>query len=1134
MLYFSFLSLNEALLVTFLKTPTYKQFLRKPLLTLVFSLFALGLSAQFYNGSNMTFGKNRVQYNEFLWLYYKFPDFDTYYYLNGQELAQFAARYANDQIPLMESKIESGLDKRIQFIVFNNLTDLKQSNIGLLTETSYNTGGITHIIGSKVFLYFDGNHVNFQKQIRSGIAEVLFNQMMFGGTLGQQVKSSTFFSIPDWYRIGIISYLSNEWDVEFDNRVRDGILSGRYNKVNNLAGKDAVYAGHSLWRYIAMLYGRAAVSNIIHMTSVSNSINKGFLYVIGLPFKSVIEEWKNFYKKENEQYVNNEVHPQTLLPIKFKKDVVYGRPTISPFGKYLAYTSNELGKYKIFLYNLETGKKKKLLKNGVMIDTKTDYSYPLMAWHPTGKLLAIMVEEKGLPRIYFYDVEEKKFSKQNIYEVQKITDMAYSDNGRFLVTSAVKQGQSDVFVFNIAASSFNRITNDIYSELNPRFINNSSQIVFSSNRVNDTLGKEPDLAKEVPENFDLFIYDYYNRSNILKRITETPLANEIMPENAGFNAISYLSDENGIYNNYYAVIDSTVSSVDTAIHYRYFTHSKAVTNYSRNLSQINTSLQSGKRSFVYYENNLYRIVIEDIPAFSSLPERKLPNTPFMDYMQKEYNKELAKTKIQKPQPSETAAETDKPDIREEKRVPKTKFKQFHMVYLDSKGNETIGKPRSKSRKKVSKEGYPVIVEDIGEYYDDDELTIPKRRNYRVEYFINNLVSQIDFNYVNYSYQPFTGGAGPIYQFAGFQLNFQVGVTDLMEDRRLVGGVRLNLSLVNNEYLFSYSNLRNRLDKEIIFHRNSIDVRFVNSPYIGRVYTHELFYILKYPFNEALSLRGTLTYRNEMINVMGVDQLSLNFPNHYYNWLSAKAELVFDNTRTLGMNLYKGTRYKLFAEYFSMVGEMAEFKYIPQQQKQNLAVLGFDIRHYTKIHRNFIWANRIAGSTSFGASPLIYYMGGVDNWITPKFNMETPIDYSMNYAYQTLATNMRGFHQNIRNGNNFLVINSELRFPIFQYFSKAPLGSSFLRNFQFVAFGDIGTAWTGLSPYSPENSLYTRYVDSGPLHISVEIQKEPIVGGFGFGARIHLLGYYIRGDVAWGVEDYQVNKPVFYVSLSLDF
>jgi hypothetical protein len=65
-------------------------------------------------------------------------------------------------------------------------------------------------------------------------------------------------------------------------------------------------------------------------------------------------------------------------------------------------------------------------------------------------------------------------------------------------------------------------------------------------------------------------------------------------------------------------------------------------------------------------------------------------------------------------------------------------------------------------------------------------------------------------------------------------------------------------------------------------------------------------------------------------------------------------------------------------------------------------------------------------------------------------------------------------------------------------------------------------------------LYTRYVDSGPFHISVEVQKEPIVGGFGVGARIHLLGYFIRGDVSWGVDDYKIGRPVYYFSLSLDF
>jgi len=180
--------------------------------------------------------------------------------------------------------------------VFNNLTDLKQSNIGLMMNEDYNIGGITHIIGSKVFIYFDGNHVNFEEQIRDGIAQILFNQMMFGGTMGQQVKSSIFFSLPDWYKVGIISWLGSDWSVEYDNRVRDGILSGRYDKVNNLIGEDAVYAGHSLWRFIALKYGKATVSNIIHMTSMSNSIDKGFMYVTGLSFKLLTQEWKSIIK----------------------------------------------------------------------------------------------------------------------------------------------------------------------------------------------------------------------------------------------------------------------------------------------------------------------------------------------------------------------------------------------------------------------------------------------------------------------------------------------------------------------------------------------------------------------------------------------------------------------------------------------------------------------------------------------------------------------------------------------------------------------------------------------------------------------------------------------------------------------
>ncbi len=1082
--------------------------------TIIFVLFVYStsfrLQAQFYNGSNMTFGKNRVQYRDFLWTYYKYPDFNVYFYRNGKKLAQFVAEYAHKKIPEIESRMGTNLSKDIKFIVFNNLTDLKQSNIGLAQDINYNTGGITYIIGTKVILYFDGNYVNFEKQIREAIAEVLFKQMMFGGTLGQQIKTSAVFSLPKWFEVGFISYSGEEWNVEFDNRVRDGILSGRYKKLNNLTGEDAVYAGHSLWRFLAKRYGKEAVSGIVRMVSVSKDLNKGFVYVIGLSFKDVVKQWKEYYEKEYQPFVVENL-PAHLLHFKYKSDRVLGQPRISPDGKTLAFTVNERGKYKIYLYNFETGKKKKIFKKGIMIDTKTDYSYPLLEWHPTGKLLAFVIENKGMPWLYFYDTEKKKISKRKIFDVQKILSLDYSDDGRFLLVSAVQKGQSDIFVFNIAAGSFYKITDDIFSDLTPVFINNSTAIVFSSNRKNDTLDlKYKDPLNEMQDHFDLFMYDYASEKRILKRLTNTPLSDETHPENYGYNTISYLSDESGIVNAKLAKIDSTVSSVDTTVHYRYFITGKTVSNYTRSIIEQNVNPRTGKKAMIIYDNNLWKLYLDDIFAYDQ--------TPAFENRLTAYKKSILKEK-----------ETLKTDtliaIKEEKEKPAAQKpqKHFRMIYIDEKGNEIVD--MEGGIKGYGRQGLSIKALLGIEGYENEYGTfhIPKRRNYRTQYSISQMVSQVDFNYINYNYQPFTGGSYPIYLNPGFNILYKIGLTDLMENHRFVGGVRFNFSLINNEYLFSYADLEHQLDKEIVFHTNSVELS--NGYSLVDIHSNEVYYLLKWPFNEALSVRGTFQYRSNIFVTLATDQQALETPTVYENWVGVKGELVFDGTRNPAMNIYYGTRWKIFAEYNQLLfGE----------KNHNLAVFGFDFRNYKRIHRTFIWANRIAGSTSLGTDRLIYYMGGVDNWLAPKFNQNTPIDFNKHYAYQTLATPMRGFDQNIRNGTSFVVLNSELRFPLFQYFSQTPLSSSFLRNFQLVAFGDVGTAWTGLNPYAPENSLFTNYIDSGPLHISVEVQKEPIVAGFGAGARMHVFGYFVRGDVSWGVEDGHVNKPIYYLSLSLDF
>lgn len=131
--------------------------------------------------------------------------------------------------------------------------------------------------------------------------------------------------------------------------------------------------------------------------------------------------------------------------------------------------------------------------------------------------------------------------------------------------------------------------------------------------------------------------------------------------------------------------------------------------------------------------------------------------------------------------------------------------------------------------------------------------------------------------------------------------------------------------------------------------------------------------------------------------------------------------------------------------------------------------------------------------------------------------------------------MRGFSQNIRNGNSFAVINSEIRWQVFsKLFLESTIKNEFINSFQLIAFGDIGTAWTGKSPYTNDNSFNIQTIEQDPITVTIQRQQEPIVGGYGWGMRGKLLGYFVRADWAWGVDDGEVKPRIFYLSLALDF
>ncbi|MCK5823460.1 MAG: hypothetical protein KAG95_05615 [Bacteroidales bacterium] len=1080
---------------------------------LVLFLIIISLSktyAQFYNGLQMSFGKNRVQYINFYWQYYRFDKFDTYFYVGGKELAEYTAEYASTRIGELEYKLEYALERRIVFIIYNKHTDFKQSNIGLITgKQEYNIGGQTKIINNKVFLFFEGNHHKLKQQIDAAITEVILREMLFGGSVKDRLTNTALLNLPLWYEKGLISFYSKKWDLSIENKIKDGILTDKYKKINRLKANDAVYAGHSFWKYISDNYGDAVVSNVVYLTRLSKNVDNGFMFVLGIPLKDLLLDWFEYYKtKFNEENIGKNIPETEKLLKRTKKKRVYQQLKISPDDNYIAYTTNELGKYIVWIYNTQTHKRKRIFSKGNKLEQITDYSYPILAWHPSGKFLSIITEQKGKMFLSYYILSTKKIETQELFYIDKYLDFSYSDDGLFFVFSGINHGHTDIYVHSVAANSNKKITNDVADDLNPRFINNSNDIIFSSNRIADTLPLDKKNSVQTSDFYDLFIYNYKDKSNKLTRLSNSPYFDEFKPFEIKNNTFSYLSDENGIINRQLIKIDSTISFIDTSIHYRYFTKHYNLSNYSTNVLDYNVNKNTGRYGEIIFNKKRYHLFTDYLNTKENSFSGDYKNTKFRDlYKQYLINKDSV---------------TKEGDYYYEQEPDSLVITPKQYLNIDSSFVDINNYIFEFEKKKFLLN----INDSLGEQEDSAGFQLPKQLVYFTNFYTNTLVNQIDFGFLNSSYQAFTGGA--VYFNPGFNVFTKIGVVDLFEDYKITGGIRFSPDFQSNEYLISLVNLKKQMDKKIIFHRQS----FENSTqyFISKTHSHELMYILKYPFSQVSAVRATETIRYDRTSYLSTDYVNLDKKANSRVWNGLKVEYIYDNTFNRGLNLYNGTRLKVFGEFY---------KQIDKEINSNFFVVGADVRNYLKIHRDLIWANRFAASSSFGNSLLIYYLGGVDNWINLSSKVRTfdnsiRVDTDKNYVYQTLATNMRGFTQNIRNGNNFAVINSEIRWPIIKYFANRPLNSGFLNNFMIIGFADIGSAWTGLTPYSGNNAYNQEVITNGPITVIIDKGKEPIVAGYGFGLRTRLLGYYVRADWAWGIENNVILPRIFYLSLNLDF
>ncbi|GGB14158.1 hypothetical protein [Puia dinghuensis] len=1146
--------------------------------------------------NTVEFGKNRLQFKKFKWQYYQTTNFNTYFSQGGQDLAKFVLQLAEKELPGIEKFVEYGLQRRANIVIYNTYNDLEQSNIGLSLDWQ-TTGGITKLVNNKMVVYFNGDHNNLRIQVRQGIARILVENILFGDDLGEFAANQALLDLPQWLTDGYIEYAAENWNTVLDDQLKSAMLSGRYTNFYQLAFERPNLAGHAFWYYLSDKYKKENVTYFLYLARVYRNLNNASLRICKKKFKEVL---KDFMAEEEAKY-EKDLRGRRNFPkgtvsvtedINDHKDFFHFSPNPLPKSQTYAVVEYNRGKYKVTLEENYINTKI-LLKNGVRsLQEQINPHYPLLAWDNKGTRLACIYWERGKTKLFVYDVVRKyKPVVQDLPDFQQVQDFKYMLNDHTLILSAVRNGQSDIYVYDIDKQTYRQITNDIYDDLDAQFIAfpGKTGIIYSSNRPSaHAVSKDTVLPSN--NHYNIFLVDNWNdnEEKQISQLTYLKYGNARYPMQYNSNHFTFVSDENGIANRYagffhtqragldtvYKVgdellhnpepqdLDSTLKAYnkqqpDTSYVVALSNDSAYVfpiTNYQSSLVETKSAGDNGQVSEVRQEGDLkflYKLKVDD----AALKKRNI-TARMTDYRKKTVAEaQLSGANILRP--------VTPPKSDTLHRQPSDFFQSEFDKSKDTGANRRPNNPN------------PFAIHPTTQVpREEPVLRKAKLFDYKLKFSVDNFTAGFNNDVLVSKYQPYTG-ALPI-NLSGqdaFSGLLKASIFDLFEDIRFTGAIRLPFfgsgstgsPIVNTgnqvsfipgnssffdgsgEYFLRVDYLKHLLDYSLIYYRETQTGNYLdpnlgssNYPYDAKAYTNLWQGVIKYPFDKVRSLRLSLGYRMDKVvirpDITGfpplnyTDSLGLvTPPQSKQNYGLVHLEYVYDNTLLKATDIWNGLRYKVYMDWNTSLSGGAG-----TGAGRYTYNFGFDARHYLPIYRNFIWALRAAGDFSWGNKKIVYYLGGTDGWLFPKAN-NSPQPADPTYAFQSLAVNLRGFNQNLTNGNNAVVINSEFRLPVFSTLFNKPINNAFLRNFQVVQFFDLGTAWNGKynglkrpeqSFQSDQYSGLTVLVKAGGIG--------PFAGGYGFGVRSTLLGYFLRFDSGWEMNNFFSHKPVLNVSMGVDF
>ncbi|HYK77468.1 MAG TPA: tolB protein precursor [Daejeonella sp.] len=551
----------------------------KTTLWLFFAIFLILSFNDIQPVSAQYFGQNKVRYKNLKFKVLESPHFNLYYYLKNDSLIKRFIRESEVWYDLHQQVFRDTFNKKNPVILYANHPDFQQTT-ALQGEIGVGTGGVTEGMKNRVIMPV----TQLNQQTRHVLGHELVHAFQYHLLLGGDSTSlENIGNLPLWMVEGMAEYLSvGKVDAYTAMWMRDAYLNKDIPTLKDLTTSNKYFPyryGQAFWSYIGSTYGDTVIVPFFKETA-KYGYEMAIRRTFGYDEKTLSSLWKNSIETAYRPYLKDTAQVpigRRIIDEKNGGEHYNVAPAISPDGKLVAFLSEkDLLSIDLFLADAQTGKiiRKLTSKSRNTHIDEFNFIESAGAWSPDSKRFAFSVFSEGRNQMIIVDAENgRTLSTTSIDDVEEFSYLSWSPNGTDIVFSGLRNGQSDLYLYNLNTRKTTQLTNDKYSDYQPSFSNDGTKIVFSSDRTTY------DRSKSVAITFNLAVLDL--ATNRVDNIPVFDGANNLNPLFSADNkSIYFLSNRDGFRNLYRYQLSSGVVEQLTD----YFTGISGITEYSPAIS----------------------------------------------------------------------------------------------------------------------------------------------------------------------------------------------------------------------------------------------------------------------------------------------------------------------------------------------------------------------------------------------------------------------------------------------------------------------------------------------------------------------------------------------------------------------